>query len=144
MATRKWQSVVKHALKRNRPKSVKKEWRKFSLDKIRFLEDIADLQMPLSDILARYNSTKMFIEDHEDFPQQCLVASIDQEEKFWPLIEHFEDLFDNHGSDLNLSGLSHFYQSLMFKLLELNKPDILHEVLSHLEVQQSEFSVCLK
>ena len=74
---------------------------------------------------------------HEDFPQQCLVACIDQEDKFWHLLGFFEDFFANTNDTFSLDTthdrLRLFYESFMLKLVELDQAEQLHEVLSHVE-----------
>mgnify|MGYP003299629598 CR=1 FL=1 len=63
---KKWQDVIDHAIRRNRPRSIRIEWRKYSSDIVEFLEDL-DVSL-----LTNRRTTKPFgLEEGESGKPGC-------------------------------------------------------------------------
>ena len=114
-------------------RAVKSEWRKFSEKRIQFFKYLVNSEKDFESIKDQYDIPNLCQYTDEGFLEQCLVACIDQEDKIWPLFDEFEKLFTNQ-----TQCLIQFYETFILKLLELDKADSLHAVITHLENEMKE------
>ena len=90
MSTNKWQDTVDAAIKHAKSnRSIRLEWRKFTEEKIKILEDLSVL--PVIDFIHKFEES-LFINDvikeaingDREFLQQCLNVCLDQQVPLGP------------------------------------------------------------
>ena len=140
----KWKDVVDFALKRTKSRNKRPEWRKFTNEKVNFLQDLQDLLVTFGSVIEKYDIKKILQRD-EELIAQSISTCLDQEDKFWPFFEHVEYLiicdhlqFDSHHDDEVHDNLKTFYENAMYKLLDKDQSDILEDLLNHLRTKSKE------
>ena len=132
MAINRWQDAVDATLKQVRKnRSTKLEWRKFTENKIKMLEDLSELPFP--NFVQKYSESDVSygIKDatcqDKEFLKQCLNICLEENDKFWPFFLHLmEKTFD----EIELKFL---LETIVIKLLEQEEAEYLHDVMSYFQ-----------
>ena len=140
MAINRWQDAIDATLKQaRRNRSTKLEWRKFTENKIKMLEDLSELPFP--NFAQKYSESD--INDgikeatcrDKEFLKQCLNICLEENDKFWPFFLHLmEKTFDEN-------ELEFLLQTIACKLLEKDEVEYLHDVMSYFQEKCKKYTL---
>lgn len=130
--------MVDKAVRINRTRSIRQEWKKYTPDKVIFLQELADPDTPFSSLVDKYNLIQLLGND-EGLVLQCIQLCLEKssEVKFWPLFEFLEttilenQLILEHDSDIPTT-IKQLYQLVLSRIIENEDVLTLEDLLTYL------------